>query len=60
MSYCYVEDVLPGSKIYFLYVDRNNKIAEQKTLLISHKEFRFYARCEIENRVINPIYMNLS
>tara|TARA_B110000503_G_scaffold94752_1_gene142698 strand:+ start:182 stop:748 length:567 start_codon:yes stop_codon:yes gene_type:complete len=56
MTNYYVNDTAPGSKIHFLYIDRNNKITEQKTLLISHKEFKFYARCEIENRVKCYLY----
>jgi hypothetical protein len=43
------KDIIPGTSLHFIYIDRNNKITEQNGILISLKEYKFYMRCDFDN-----------
>ena len=50
------KDIAPGSSIHFIYIDANNKVTEQKSTLLSHKDHKFYAKCEIEGHLKSFLY----
>ena len=39
------KDIEPGASIHFVYIDSNNKVTEQKSILLSHKDHKFFAKC---------------
>jgi hypothetical protein len=39
------KDIEPGASIHFVYIDSKNKVTEQKSTLLSHKDHKFFAKC---------------
>ena len=50
------KDIVPGSTIHFVYIDSNNKVTEQKSILLSHKDHKFYAKCLVEGNLKSYLY----
>lgn len=46
----------PGTDLHFVYIDRNNKITAQNGILISHKEYKFFMRCNDDNGLRSFLY----
>ena len=50
------KDISPGSTIHFVYIDANNKVTEQKSTLLSHKDHKFYAKCLLQGHLKSFLY----